>query len=185
MATSCEPKRSSAYSEDLRWRMIYQKYGLQLTYMEIANNLSVDQSTVKRIVQLFDATGNVAKKPYDKSGLPRSITKPVQFFIMQLVLQKPGIMLTEIKSESQVLQLELSESAICRFLHSQGFTRQKIQVIARQRDDFERAMYAAEVSVYKPEMLIFLDETWCDRRNAMMHTAFVDSLPRCIKAFSH
>ena len=41
-ATSCESKRSSAYSEDLRWHMVYQKEGMGLSYTEVAKNLSVD-----------------------------------------------------------------------------------------------------------------------------------------------
>ena len=91
--------------------MAYQKYGLGLSYAEIANNLNVDQSTVKRTARLFDTTGNVAKKPYDKSDLLRKVTKVVQFFILQLVLQCPGIMLMVIKSAvSVVLKLELNES---------------------------------------------------------------------------
>ena len=44
--------------------MVYQKYGLGLSYAQIANNLNVDQSTVKRTVGLFNTTINVAKKPY-------------------------------------------------------------------------------------------------------------------------
>ena len=82
-------------------------------------------------------------------------------------------MLREIKSEvNNVLRLELNESTICRFLHSQGFTRQKLQIVAKQRSDFERAVYVMELSVHKPNMLVFLDETGCDRRNAMRRYAY-------------
>ena len=42
MATSCEPNRCSAYSDDLRSRMVYQRTALGLTYREIAANLCVD-----------------------------------------------------------------------------------------------------------------------------------------------
>ena len=50
--TSCESKRSSAYSEDLRWRMVFQSLGLCLSYSDIAKNLGVDIATVKRTVKL-------------------------------------------------------------------------------------------------------------------------------------
>ena len=82
-AMSCEPTRSSAYSEDLRWRIVYQKEGMGLSYTEVAKNLSVDLSIVKRVVKLFNNTGNVTKKRYDKSNLPRKVTKVVQFCILQ------------------------------------------------------------------------------------------------------
>ncbi len=41
--TSCEPSRTSAYS---RWRMVWQREALRLTYSSIARNLGVDESTV-------------------------------------------------------------------------------------------------------------------------------------------
>ena len=58
--------------------MVYQKYGLGLSYALIADNLNVNQSTVKHTVGLFNTTVNVAKKPCDKSGLPRKVTKVVK-----------------------------------------------------------------------------------------------------------
>ena len=39
---SCEPERTSAYSEDLRWKMVYQREILGLTYDSIAQNVGVD-----------------------------------------------------------------------------------------------------------------------------------------------
>ena len=55
--TSCEQHRSSAYSEDLRWRIVWQRFALAKKVTEIAENLSVDQSIVSRILQLFCNTG--------------------------------------------------------------------------------------------------------------------------------
>ena len=80
----------------------------------------------------------------------------------------PGIYLREI--EQNVLEttgLVVSPSAICRFLHKVGFTRQKLKLVARQRDEHLRAQFACDVSWYEPEMLVFLDETGCDRRNSL------------------
>ena len=59
--SSCEQKHTTAYSEDLRSRMIYQVYALGRSYSETASCLSVDGSTVRRTVSLFDQTGSVAK----------------------------------------------------------------------------------------------------------------------------
>jgi len=42
-------------------------------------------------------------------------------------------------------------------------TRQKLCLVAKQRDEFIRQQYSLDVSVYKPDMLIFLDETVADR----------------------
>ena len=57
--TSCEPKRCSTYSDDLRWRMVWQ---LGYTYGDVAKNLCVDKLTVKRIVDRFKFSGNISKK---------------------------------------------------------------------------------------------------------------------------
>ena len=46
MSTSCEPPRTSAYSEDLRWRMVWQSELPGYSQQTIAQNLGVDQSTV-------------------------------------------------------------------------------------------------------------------------------------------
>ena len=58
-------------------------------------------------------------------------------------------------------------STICRYLHTNGFTRQKLSLIAIQRDEFIRQQYMIDVSLYEPEMLIFLDETGADRRQLL------------------
>ena len=52
-STSCESKRTSAYSEDLRWRMVWQREVEKLSLKNIASNLSVDASTVYRIVLFY------------------------------------------------------------------------------------------------------------------------------------
>ena len=60
------------------------------------------------------------------------------------------------------------ESTICRSLKRLGMTRQKIQHIALQRCDVQRADFVANVmSVYDSSLLLFIDETGCDRRNSL------------------
>lgn len=165
---SYEPKRCTAYPTDLRWRMVYQREALNLSYEAIGHNLGVDPSTVYRTVNLYLKTGNVDKKQYNTANLPRKLTDQVQFFIMHIMLDKPGIMLAEIQKEvMQVMQMELAQSTICKFLHNHKFSRQKMQMKAKQRDEVLCACYASELSVYSSSMFIFLDETGTDRRDAM------------------
>ena len=40
-----------------------------------------------------------------------------------------------------------------------------MQIVATQRDDVQREVYKAEVSVYKKEMFVFFDETGHDIKN--------------------
>ena len=97
--TSCEPGRTSAYSEDLRWRMVWQREALGLTNHAICRNLSVDKSTVVRTLELFHSTGSAAKRPYPTDRAYRELTSPGQLFILNLVLQRPGMYLQEIQKE--------------------------------------------------------------------------------------
>ena len=78
--TSCEPKRTKAYSEDLRWRMVWQREGLHYTYEDIGSNLGVNKSTVIRTVSLFRTTGMVSKRMYSKRRAARELTTLAQLF---------------------------------------------------------------------------------------------------------
>ena len=61
---SCEPGRTKAYDDELRWRIVYQCYAMDLNYREIANNVSIDTSTVYRVVQRFEAMVSMFSDPY-------------------------------------------------------------------------------------------------------------------------
>ena len=168
MATSYEPSRTSAYSEDMRWRMVWQVEGLGCTHIQVAKNVGVDRSTVSRTIQLFHVTGSVSKRIYPKEQAFRKLTAPVQLLILHLVMQKPGIYLREIQNElSTTLLVQVDVGTICRFLHNSGFTRQKLKIVALQRDEFLRQQFIVDVSVYNTDMLVFIDETGADRRNLL------------------
>ncbi|XP_065888536.1 uncharacterized protein [Dysidea avara] len=170
---SCESKRSHAYSEDLRWRIVWQKEALGYGDAVIAQNLNIDQSTVRRILQRFFSTGTVSKLQYPTDRASRKLTDPAQLLILHLAMGRPGIKLQEIQEELlNSLSVNIHISNICRFLQKSGFTRQKLRITATQRDDFLRQQYISEVSIYSPEMLIFLDETGTDRRNTLRHYGY-------------
>ena len=128
--------KSSACSEDLRWRMVWQREALGLNLKTVASNLGVDPSTVSRVVRLFRDTGSVEKRPYPKNSRPnKKLSMPVQLTILHTVLQYPGIYLREIQVEVYVLTgVEVSVSSLCVILHSSNFTRQKMQMVAKQYD---------------------------------------------------
>ena len=165
---SCEPGRTRAYSEDIRWRMVWQREIQELPLAKVAENLSVDTSTVHRIVKKFRTTGTVMKKPYATSSLPVKMTRPVQLTVLRLVLDKPGIYLREIQQELVwMFGLSISLSSLCNFLKKNNFTRKKMQLVASQRNEELRAEFVSDVSMYKDHFPIFIDETGCDRRNAL------------------
>ena len=96
MSTSCENKRTQAYSPDLRWRMVYQALVLEKTSREIAQNLNVDQSTVSRTVKLFNEQGDVATKSYPENFGTKKLYDLDQLILLELVVDNPGIRLHEL-----------------------------------------------------------------------------------------
>lgn len=61
--------------------------------------------------------------------------------------------------------IEVDVSTIYRILHKNGISRQKMRIIALQRDGFLRQKFIKDVYVYNTDMLIFLDETGADCQN--------------------
>ena len=43
-----------------------------------------------------------------------------------------------------------------------GCSRQRIQYVAQQRSNVYRARYVAEIAMYDPAMLVFINETGSD-----------------------
>ena len=122
------PERRSPYSQDLRWRIVWQRVGLNMKVEAIANNLGVDASTVSRIVQLFSATGDVKKRVYPKNSRPTmKLTDPVKLHILHIVLQQPEIYLKELQLELCVITgVHVCESSMCTFLKESNFTRHRL-----------------------------------------------------------
>ena len=171
--TSCEPHRTRAYDNDLRWRIIWQTEGLQYSTQQVAKNLNIDKSTVSRVRNRFVTTGTVLKNIYPKEQAIRILTTPVQLLILTLVMQRPGIYLREIQSKLEdMLLLHIGVSTICRFLHENGWTRQKLTLVAIQRDMLARQKYMADISLLHPDMFIFLDETGADNKDIIRHYGY-------------
>lgn len=148
--------------------MVYQKEALELTYATISSNLNVDLSTVKRTVKLFRETGLVDKQPYPVESATKKLTPVVQSFILNIVLQKPGIYLREIKQEAkEELGLDIDISSICKFLHKSGFTHQRLHLVAIQQDADLRMQFCIDMSIYTSSMMIFVDEMGTDKKDTI------------------
>ena len=122
--------------------------------------------TVWRAVKHFRLTGDV-KKAYPCRPAYKNTTA-VQFSVAHVVLRRPGIYLRELQWEiADECGEHVTQSAICRFLHKSGFTRQKLKIAAKQRDTVLCSKFVLDASLYAPEMLIFIDETGSDRRDCI------------------
>ena len=172
---SCEPDRTADYSEDLRWRMVYQRIGVGRSYREIAESLNVDQSTVMRTVALFEETEDVQKRRYPSNDGTTKLTDLGKVILLEVVISKPSIYLREVREEvKETTGIDVNESTICRFLKDSGFTRQKMKLAAQQRSELLRSQYIIDMSAYQghPEFFIFVDEMGSDRRDRMRKFAY-------------
>ena len=83
-------KMPRPYSEDLRWRMIFQRLFYERSYAEIASQLFVCPETVRRTVSNFLNTGDV--KPCNIGRPSGSVTliPHEEYIILELELLKQG-----------------------------------------------------------------------------------------------
>ncbi|XP_065908973.1 uncharacterized protein [Dysidea avara] len=166
---SIERSRCSAYSDDLRWRIVWHKLALGMDDKSTASNLCVDPSTVFRIMKRFNASGgSVSKKEYPKDCRVLKLTKPVEAVILNMLMHKPGAYLREVQEElSRVYGVNVHQSTLCQFLKKSGFTRQKMKIVSARQDKHLRETFAVDVSLYDSSMLVFVDETGTDMRDSL------------------
>jgi transposase len=127
--------------------MVWQTEALGLSNEQAAKNLGVDKSTVSRIRHKFLTSGSIEKKAYPKAKAYRKLTSVAQLLVLHLVLQKPGVLLSEVQNElTSVLAVDVDVSTICRFLQASGFTRQKLRYVALQRDEFLRQKFMLDMT---------------------------------------
>ena len=127
--------------------------------------LCVSISTVWRILDRFERTGDVSAS--QATSRMHRLHEHDELILIELICEKPSTYLHEIQSRLfQTTGTDASAATICRTVKRLGFTRKKLKYVAIQRCDILRAEYQADVSLFDSSMLIFVDESGCDRKNA-------------------
>ena len=161
-------KMPKAYSVDLRWRAVWLHVVRGMSSADIADVLFMSERSVYRYLALFQSTGSVDPKEHN-SGPRKVLNDLEQFTILQSLIHKPTLYLSEVQEKLfETTGTWVHESTICRTIKQQGFTRKTVQYIALQQSESKRIEFMAEVSVFNPDMLIWIDETGSDRRNAIV-----------------
>ena len=168
MATSAEPGRKAPYAIDLRWRIVWQRIGMDLTFRDIASNLNISHGTAHGIYKRFEETGDIAATKMPSRPDVRKLDKNAEILLIGIILSNPRLQLSELcASINHIMGIVVSPSTVCRLLAKYGFTRKKIQRIAKQRCSDMRGQFMARILQFPPHMLVFLDETGCDRRDML------------------
>ena len=147
-------KMPNPYSLDLRWRIVWSYLAHKRSYSEIAMLFSVSERTVRRYIGRFQTTGDVV--PCKRRHGPTLLLGEFeQMMMFRMILDKPGIYLSEIQDElMRVFGVYVCVSTICRTLKIMGCTRQAMHRVALQRSDEQRARFMAEISLYDVSMLV-------------------------------
>ena len=88
------------YSTDLRWRVVWLYLAHNLDVTEISQLLSVSPSSVYRYVELFQRTGDVKPRTY-RHGPPKLLGDMEQLVLLRVILNNPGIYLSELQANLQ------------------------------------------------------------------------------------
>ena len=155
--------KGKAYSDDLRWRIVQMK-AVNASDSDIAAQFMVSKRTVQRYVERFAVTGTVA--PFQRRNGPLSMLSSSHDLLMQSILDRPTLYLHEMQQELEAQGVSPSLSTISRYLSKMGITRKRVKQLAEQQNEASRLSFMAEMSIFDPTMIIWLDETGCDKRNA-------------------
>ena len=157
-----------ALSSDLRWRIVWLYHYQGLSYKSIADLLYIHKSTVRRVINRFDLFSDVSPTTNYVHGPRRTLEQPDLYgVIVEAVMSHPGMYLSEMqKVLLKNTGISVSLTTICRTLKRLGFTRKRLRYIAMQQNEFKRQEFIDEMEYLDANMIVWLDETGSDRRNA-------------------
>ena len=85
---------------------------------------------------------------------------------MSLIMENPCLYLQEMcRQMEEATGIQVSGSTVYRVLRKNGFTRKKVQTIAKQRSVQYRSIFRARVLQFTPNHFVWVDETGSDARN--------------------
>ena len=118
------------YSDDLRWRMIYQRLFYNRHYDEIASQLFVSARTVMRTFRTFINTGDVKPCRFGRSTGSTTLFPHEEYIIMDCLLSRPQMQLHEISNYIfNATGSSFGVENLCRAVHRLGITRKKVSEV--------------------------------------------------------
>ena len=114
--------------------------------LRISTFLAVQPKTT---LKLFEQTGEVSPRGQPSRKETRCLSDADELHIVGLVLENPSMYLQEICQEvHHATGKQVSPATVCRLLARHGFTRKKIQKVAKQRCIALQAEFMAWMSSY-------------------------------------
>ena len=114
----------------------------------------------------FEDSGDVAPSKQSSRLHVRKLDEHHELLIIAIVMENPCMYLREICQRiEEATHTRVSGSTVSRILRKNGYTRKKIQQVARQRSVEYRAAFMAQVLQYDQEYFVWVDETGSDAKN--------------------
>ena len=144
----------------------------KMTPSAISRQMCISQRSVRRYLKLFQLTGDVKPKS-QRHGPQPLLGEFEQLALLRLIAENTGIYLHELQDKLHDLYgVTVSVPTICKTLRRMGCCRRVIRHVAIQQSEEQRARFMADISAYDPAMIIWIDESGCDRRNSMRKFAY-------------
>lgn len=163
---SAEPGRKAAYSKDIRWRVVWQRVGMELGFREIACNLSLSLGTVHNHFKRFEKTGDVSPVVISHRDDNKALSGNQELLLIGFLFVNSALYLSEVcLMIKEATGICVSPPTVCRLLRRHGLSRKKIRQVALQRSIDRRGRFMADVLLFNVNQLVWVDETGCDRRD--------------------
>ena len=161
MFRSAIPTRRAPYSNDVCWRIVWQRIALGHGFEKIASNLNISVGTAY-IFKLFEATGEVDHKPQPKREC--KLDSHHEMYIIGMILDSQTLQLSEIPWKVEEMNSTVvSTSTFCRLLASYWMTCKKVQHVALQRCFDLRPSFVANVFT----LFVWVDETGSNMKDIL------------------
>lgn len=139
---------------------------MELSYRRIASNLNISVGTAYNVYRLFYDSGDVTPQKQPERRAIRSLSHLDELLIVGLIIDSPSTYLRELcQAIEEICGKTVSPSSVCKIIHKHGFTRKKLQHIAKQRSITYRGQFMAEILMYPCDWFVFIDETGCSSKD--------------------
>jgi transposase len=131
---------------------------------ETAEYFGISERTIFNWMSQYKA-GNGVRRMKTKDKSDSKFTEEMKDKIISYYDELPTIYMDEVQVKFRHdFDIDISTAAIHRFLDERGYTRHKLERIAKQRSITEQIRFSEEMRSFKwfPEMLMFLDESGVD-----------------------
>ena len=134
--------------------MVWQRFGMELTYTEIAERLNVAVSAVHSTCKKVENTGDVQLSEQPLQPQSWKLDANHEWLLLAVLMETPTLYLHEIcKHIFDTTAVVVSEATICRLLRRHGFTRKKIRHVALQRSTELQVLFMVQALLFPREYL--------------------------------